>query len=68
MQWKVRDSCGSSGTGETPQAIRRGGSPHAQRKASTWNGNQPAIKKQQTLRKEPFENNKILKLKEQTTF
>nr|WP_139195399.1 hypothetical protein [Mesobacillus persicus] len=35
MEWKVRDSCGSSGTGETPQEPwRRGGSPHAPRKAS----------------------------------
>ncbi len=31
----MRDSCGSSGTGETPQALkRRGGSPPAPRKAS----------------------------------
>ncbi|TDK65164.1 hypothetical protein E2K98_02695 [Bacillus salipaludis] len=35
MERKVRDSCGSSGTGETPQALkRRGGSPPAPRKAS----------------------------------
>ncbi|PKG21613.1 hypothetical protein CWS01_21490 [Niallia nealsonii] len=30
----MRDSCGISGTGETPQAIRQGGSPPAPRKAS----------------------------------
>nr|WP_077247865.1 hypothetical protein [Bacillus sp. FJAT-27225] len=35
MERKVRDSCGTSGTGETPQSLwRRGGSPHAPRKAS----------------------------------
>ncbi|AZV62279.1 hypothetical protein DOZ91_18110 [Peribacillus frigoritolerans] len=38
---EMRDSCGSSGTGETPQRLRRGGSPPAPRKASTWRGNQP---------------------------
>ncbi|MBR8645909.1 hypothetical protein KEH51_23825 [[Brevibacterium] frigoritolerans] len=26
---EVRDSCGSSGTGETHRRLRRGGSPHA---------------------------------------
>jgi hypothetical protein len=42
LECKVRDSCGISGTGETPNgAKRRGGSPHAPRKASTWSGNQP---------------------------
>ncbi|AGK55501.1 hypothetical protein B1NLA3E_18785 [Bacillus sp. 1NLA3E] len=48
------DSCGSSGTGETPQAERRGGSPPAPRKASTWSGNQPLLKskQQQSLRKQ----------------
>ena len=30
----MRDSCGISGTGETPGAKRQGGSPHAPRKAS----------------------------------
>ncbi|TCJ03360.1 hypothetical protein E0Y62_14790 [Cytobacillus praedii] len=41
MERKVRDSCGSSGTGETPQERqRRGGSPPTPRKASTWSGNQ----------------------------
>ncbi|WP_289320566.1 hypothetical protein [Peribacillus simplex] len=34
---EVRDSCGSSGTGETPQAF----SPPAPRQASIWRGNQP---------------------------
>ncbi|WP_134402132.1 hypothetical protein [Peribacillus frigoritolerans] len=33
---EVRDSCGSSGTGETPRRLRRGGSPPAPRKASIW--------------------------------
>jgi len=33
LERKVRDSCGSSGTDETPQA-RRGGSAHAPRNAS----------------------------------
>ncbi|MFJ5747873.1 hypothetical protein ACIP97_04620 [Peribacillus frigoritolerans] len=40
---EVRDSCGSSGTGETPQRLRRGGSPPAPRKASIWRGNQPQL-------------------------
>ncbi|MBR8646221.1 hypothetical protein KEH51_27665 [[Brevibacterium] frigoritolerans] len=31
---EVRDSCGSSGTGETHRRSRRGGSPPAPRKAS----------------------------------
>ncbi|WP_201765858.1 hypothetical protein [Bacillus sp. 1NLA3E] len=46
VDWSGRheDSCGSSGTGETPQALkRRGGSPPAPRKASAWNGNQHSI-------------------------
>ncbi|PLT30857.1 hypothetical protein CUU66_05650 [Peribacillus deserti] len=35
MERKVRDSCGSSGTGETPQSLMpRGCSPPAPRKAS----------------------------------
>ncbi|OVE52514.1 hypothetical protein B1A98_07500 [Bacillus badius] len=35
------DSCGSCGTGETPQALgRRGGSPPPRGKRSAWNGNQ----------------------------
>ncbi|MBR8644067.1 hypothetical protein KEH51_03250 [[Brevibacterium] frigoritolerans] len=37
---QVRDSCRSSGTGETHRRLRRGGSPLALRKASIW-GNQP---------------------------
>ncbi|MGE8019402.1 hypothetical protein ACQKOM_10850 [Peribacillus frigoritolerans] len=38
---EVRDSCGSCRTGETHRRLRRGGSPPAPRKASTWRGNQP---------------------------
>jgi hypothetical protein len=35
LERKVRDSCGISGTGETPKDTKcRGGSPHAPRKAS----------------------------------
>jgi hypothetical protein len=38
----MRDSWGISVTGETPKgAKRRGGSPHAPRKASICNGDQP---------------------------
>jgi hypothetical protein len=38
----VGDSCGTSGTGETPNYPKgEGGSPPATRKASTSNGNQP---------------------------
>nr|WP_090741335.1 hypothetical protein [Mesobacillus persicus] len=41
MERKALDSCGGSGTGETPQERkRRGGSPPAPRKASAWSGNQ----------------------------
>ncbi|MDM5315347.1 hypothetical protein QUF49_05020 [Fictibacillus sp. b24] len=37
----MRDSCGTSVTGETSKcAKRREGSPHAPRKASIWNANQ----------------------------
>ncbi|MBR8646014.1 hypothetical protein KEH51_25135 [[Brevibacterium] frigoritolerans] len=39
----MRDSCGSSGTGETHRRLRRGGSPPALRKASIWRGNQPQL-------------------------
>jgi len=39
MEQKVLDSYGRCGKGETPQArTRRGGSPHAPWKASTWSG------------------------------
>jgi hypothetical protein len=38
----MRDSWGSSGTGETPKCVKhQGGSPHAPRKASICNGYQP---------------------------
>jgi hypothetical protein len=38
----MRDSWGSSGTGETPKCAKhQGGSPHAPRKASICNGYQP---------------------------
>ncbi|WP_090743651.1 hypothetical protein [Mesobacillus persicus] len=41
LERKALDSCGSSGTGETPQEReRRGGSAHAPRKASAWSGKQ----------------------------
>ena len=41
LRYRHEDSCGSGGTGETPQALKhRGGSPPAPRKASAWNGNQ----------------------------
>ncbi|WP_090748755.1 hypothetical protein [Bacillus persicus] len=44
MELQALDSCGSSGTGETPQERkRRGGSAPAPRKASAWSGNQPLI-------------------------
>jgi hypothetical protein len=39
----VLDSCGNCGKVETPQGEARGGSTHAPRKASTWNGNQPLL-------------------------
>ncbi|TDL84758.1 hypothetical protein E2R55_26945 [Vibrio vulnificus] len=41
MERKVRDSCGKTCPGETPQAQRRrGGFPDRPRKASAWSGNQ----------------------------
>ncbi|WP_226655466.1 hypothetical protein [Pseudalkalibacillus hwajinpoensis] len=57
MKRKVLDSCGISGTGETPQECkRRGGSPPAPRKASTWSANQPPLLSEQRLQKQslPF--------------
>ncbi|MBR8643880.1 hypothetical protein KEH51_01210 [[Brevibacterium] frigoritolerans] len=40
---EVRDSCGSSGTGETPQAFTPRRLTAAPRKASIWRGNQPQL-------------------------
>ncbi|WP_090741470.1 hypothetical protein [Bacillus persicus] len=62
MERKALDSCGSSGTGETPQERkRRGGSPHAPRKASAWSANQPLLViMQQSLR--TLHNKKILNI------
>ncbi|MBR8644021.1 hypothetical protein KEH51_02695 [[Brevibacterium] frigoritolerans] len=38
---EVRDSCGSSRTGETHRRLRRGGSPPAPAESEHLEGNQP---------------------------
>ncbi|MDN4071531.1 hypothetical protein QYF49_00610 [Fictibacillus sp. CENA-BCM004] len=55
MECKVRDSCGTSGTGETRRRLRRGGSSHAPRKASSLKRKSTTPKSQQRLRKQPFQ-------------
>ncbi|XIH33229.1 hypothetical protein C1N70_13255 [Cytobacillus firmus] len=57
MERKVRDSCGSSGTGETPQtrSVEEAHRPPRGKRAA-WSGNQRTTlkgKKQQFIRKEP---------------
>ncbi|MFG6497500.1 hypothetical protein P8610_19210 [Fictibacillus sp. UD] len=61
MECKVRDSWGSSGTGETPNgAKRRGGSPHAPRKASTQERRSTTFKNIKEIRTQPILNRKRL--------
>ncbi|ANX13583.1 hypothetical protein ABE41_016350 [Fictibacillus arsenicus] len=53
----MRDSCGISGTGETPNGAKRKEAHRTPRgKRATWSGNQ-LLPKQQRLRKQLINNN-----------